>query len=101
MPEVFALLFICLAAIAAGGFMIHYFWLIPLKKAFARAAFFVCIFLVFWASGAWVNASRHSWGVLAPLFAVFIGLGWLGCKYGPGFLKWLYLKITRYIDNGS
>lgn len=93
MMPVFAFLLVCAAAVFAGGHMIHFFWAIPLKQAYARAGFFVAVFCLFWASGLWVSASRHSWGALAPVFALFILGGWLAVKYGPRLFKWLVEKL--------
>lgn len=95
MTEFIALFLICLVASLGAAVFIHYFWRIRLARALGYAAFFVAMFLVFWASGLWVNASRHSWGVLAPIFALFMVLGWICLKFGPGLFRKLIDKINK------
>lgn len=93
MAAFLALMCVCAAAIFAGGHMIQFFWKIPLRKAFARAGFFVAIFCLFWASGLWFSASRHSWGMLTPVFALFVIGGWFAVKYSPRLFRWALKKI--------
>lgn len=72
MAETFALFCISIAAIIGMACAIHYFWQCGPLKALGYAAFVVFVFLIFWASGLWVDASRHSWGPLTPVFAIII-----------------------------
>lgn len=95
MVAFFALLCVCCAAVLTGGYLIRFFWAMPLKKGFACAGFFVAIFCLFWASGLWVSASRHSWGALTPVFALFLLAGWLAVKYGPRLFRWAIGKIRN------
>lgn len=90
MPEFFAILFMMLAAFLGLAFTINFFWQSGFRQAFAYAALFVGIVVIFGASGIWLHASRHSWGALAPLFALMLGAGWLILKYAPRL--WLLWK---------
>lgn len=83
------------AIIVGAACAINFFWQIGYKKAFFWAAFFVIMFLLFWVSGVWEGASRHSWGVLAPLFAFMLCLAWLAVKFGPQFIEKLFKKINE------
>lgn len=70
--EILALFLIILAAIPAMACAINYFWRTGGVLALSIAAFVVVVFIVFWTSGLWVGASRHSWGILTPLFVLMI-----------------------------
>lgn len=67
-----ALFFVSLAAMIGIACAINYFWRIGAWKSLAGGVFTVAIFLIFWASGLWEGASRHSWGPLTPLFFLII-----------------------------
>lgn len=88
-----AILFMAAAAILGIACGINYFWKVGFKRAAGYAGLFVCVFLLFWASGLWVGASRHSWGFLTPVFAIMIMAGWLGIKYAPALWRVMRTKI--------
>ena len=96
MIEFFALLLMVVAAILGGAFAISYFWRTGPAKALGYAAFFVVMIFIFGASGLWIGASRHSWGVLTPLFALMLAAGWLCLKYAPRLWEfWKRLQDDR------
>ena len=76
MPEFLALLAMAAVAAFSVASAINFFARTGFKRAMGYAAYVVCIFLLFWLSGLWVGASKHSWGVLAPLFLLFMACGW-------------------------
>lgn len=86
MEVLIAIIFMASAALLGLAFAINYFWQTGMKAAFGYAGFFVAIIFIFGASGIWINASRHSWGVLAPVFALILGAGWLCLKLVPRLL---------------
>lgn len=95
MPEFFALLLIFLGGTLGGAFAIHYFWQIPFAKSIACSAFFILVIIIFWASGLWENASRHSWGILTPIFALLIFVTWLALKSGRAILAKILEKLKK------
>lgn len=99
MAEFIALLFMGIVAVLAGAFAINYFWKIGPASSIGYAAFFVVMVIVFGLSGIWIGASRHSWGVLAPLFAVMLGAAWLFVKFAPNI--WNFLKKKFYEIQGK
>lgn len=66
-----------LAAACALAGAINFFWETGFRRAFGYGAFLAGVFLLFWASGLWVGASRHSWGVLGPAFMLMLAGAWL------------------------
>lgn len=90
MIEFLGIFFLALAACAGVASAINFFWQTGLAKAFGHAAFVTGIFLLFWGLGPWEGASRHSWGKLAPLFALMLVLGWAGVYLATRlFVSWL------------
>lgn len=87
------LMTVCAAAFAAA-FAINFFWRVGAGRAFACAGILIGAFLLFWASGVWEGASRHSWGVLAPFFALLMAAVWLAYKFVPPLAKYIY-KIIK------
>lgn len=88
MIEFFALFLICCAALIGMACAINYFWRAGPWISLGCAAFVVCVFLVFWASGLWEGASRHSWGMLTPAYflimllcAALVLAAWLLLKF--------------------
>lgn len=88
MPELFAIILMIIAAFLGLAIAINFFWRCGFNLAFAYSALFVGVVAVFGASGIWLHVSRHSWGVLAPIFALMLGAGWLCLKYFPHLLQW-------------
>lgn len=76
-----------LAAACALAGAINFFWETGFRRAFGYGAFLAGVFLLFWASGLWVGASRHSWGVLGPAFVLMLAGAWL--------VVWLALWFRR------
>ena len=79
----FGILFMAAAAVVGLTIGINYFWQAGWRQSSAYAALIVATVLLFGASGLWLNVSRHSWGVLAPVFALFLGAAWLCVKVAP------------------
>lgn len=82
------------ASAIACACAINFFWQSGMRRAFAMSGVLVCVFILFWASGVWEGASRHSWGVLAPLFALLLGAVWLAAKFLPPFIKLIFKKLN-------
>lgn len=95
MAGVVGVLMMACAGLFAAACAINFFWQIGYKRAFAYAGGAIAAFLLFWSSGIWEGASRHSWGVLAPTFALLIIGIWLGAKYLPILVKFAYKKIKE------
>lgn len=72
----FALLLMTAAAMLGLAAAINFFWQTGFKDALAYAALPVGIFLLFWLSGLWEDATPHSWGRLTPLFFIMLLVGW-------------------------
>lgn len=91
MPE-FSLLLalgaLWLAAACAVAGAINFFWETGFRRAFGYGAFLAGVFLLFWASGLWVGASRHSWGVLGPAFVLMLAGAWLVVRLAVRFWNW-------------
>lgn len=94
MAPVLGVLLMACAGIIATACAINFFWQTGYRKAFFWAAFVVGIFLLFWVSGLWIGASRHSWGVLAPLFALMMGIAWLAVKFLPKIVEKALMKLN-------
>ena len=90
MAGIFGVLMMACAGVLAAGCAINFFWRLGPKRSFAYGGFFVGVFLLFWASGLWEGASRHSWGVLAPIFALIMALVWLCARYMPVLIERIY-----------
>ena len=90
---VIALLALWLACAGAAAGAINFFWETGFRRAFGYGSFLSGIFLLFWASGLWEGASRHSWGVLGPAFLLMLVLGWLAVQLG--FILWRWQKRKR------
>lgn len=95
MLETLAILLMATAGTLGAACAINFFWQTGFRRAAGYAGFFVCIFLVFWASGLWEGASRHSWGVLTPVLALMIVGGWLGVKYAPKLLRAIRQRLEE------
>lgn len=93
MAEFIAIVAVIFIAIIAITCAITFFWQIGPWSAMGYAAFMVAIFLVFWASGLWQNASRHSWGTLTPIFILMIGGG--GALVLLGRFCWSYYRNRK------
>lgn len=81
-PLVLALLALWLAFAAAVAGAVNFFWETGFRRAFGYGVFLGGVFLLFWASGLWVGASRHSWGVLGPVFLLMLAGVWLAVRLG-------------------
>ena len=93
--ELLALFLMGCAGVLALAFAINYFWRTGPGAALIYAAFFVAMIFVFGATGLWVGASRHAWGVLTPLFALMLGAGWLLLKKTPAILGFIKKKLAE------
>lgn len=96
--EAAVILCMILAAMLGLSAAINYFWQTGLKRAAAYALFVIGVFLLFWASGLWIGASRHSWGVLVPVFILMIVGAALAVRFLPGLAKLLLAKIRKIIE---
>lgn len=59
---------------------VNFFWQTGFARALEPAALLTGAILIFWLSGLWDGASRHSWGVLWPVFLLFLALAWGGLR---------------------
>lgn len=82
------LLLVCLVASCAIGAAINYFLQTGPWRAWGYGLIAVGAFLFFFATGLWEGASRHDWGPLAPVFALFLIGGFLCVKFGKRAWDW-------------
>lgn len=104
MPEfslVIALLALWIAAACAAAGAINFFWETGFRRAFGYGAFLSGVFLLFWATGLWEGASRHSWGVLGPAFLLMLVLAWLAIQLGLRFWRWRERRRTSRSTDGE
>ncbi len=99
MSAFFALLCMCLVSATAIACGINFFLRIGPWRSLGYALFAVSVFLIFCASGLWADASRHAWGVLAPVFALMLLGGWTSLKFGAR--TWTWLREKRKGANGE
>lgn len=83
-----ALLALWLACAGAAAGAINFFWETGFRRALGYGCFFSGVFLLFWASGLWEGASRHSWGVLGPAFLLMLAGAWLALQLGLFLWRW-------------
>lgn len=95
MAGLFGVLMMAFAAVIAAACAINFFWQTGCKRAFTLAGIFIGVFLLFWLSGLWEGASRHSWGVLAPLFALFLCAIWLLIHFLPDIIIFIRKNIRK------
>lgn len=88
MAGFFAVLLVCLVAAIGIACAINYFLACGPWRALGFGLFGVAIFMLFAASGMWVNAAPHDWGKLAPVFAFMLIGGWFCLKYGARLWTW-------------
>lgn len=93
--EILALFLVSLVAAIGLACAIQYFFIPGPWRSLGYAMFAVALFLAFWASGLWQDASRHDWGFLTPVFA-FMGIGgWLSLKFGKKIWDYWQNRRTR------
>ena len=95
MAGLLAVLMMAVVGMVAAAFAINFFWQLGYRQAFTLATLFIGVFLLFWASGLWEGASRHSWGVLAPLFALFLCSLWLIIHFLPSIMTFIRRKLRK------
>lgn len=95
MGAVFGVVLMAAAGLVSVACAINFFWQTGYKRALVSSALFIGAFLLFWASGAWVGASRHSWGVLAPLLVLILGAIWLCVRFLPRLTEYILKKINE------
>lgn len=95
MAGLFGVLMMAGAALVAAACAINFFWQLGYKRAFILSGLFIGVFLIFWLSGLWEGASRHSWGVLAPAFALILCSSWLVIHFLPDIVAFIRKKIRK------
>lgn len=95
MAAFFSLFCMCLVAATGIACGINFFLRIGPWRSLGYALFAVSVFLVFCASGMWQNASRHEWGILAPVFALMLLGGWASLRFGQKIWLWWQEKKKR------
>ncbi len=88
MAAFFALFLVCAVAAVGIACAINYFLQIGPWVALGYALLGVAAFLLFFASGLWDGATRHDWGPLTPVFAIFLIGGFLSIKFGKYLWDW-------------